>query len=228
MTDTEKAISHTGQDVGDSNVSLTGNLPNTDSPIATWTVPDNYDSITYNGSEHNIYARLRSKETFTGTTGDDTAYSTDADLVAPGGEIRGSEMPYDPVKVYNVTQGKEIIVNGYDFQRDEVLLGSDPADGDEVAVFPVVSSGSYKMEARDLFDNRAGTGTRFGQTLRNFVETKQTKDGQKVRYPAEVTVETGESIAVNVDCPHQVVWSDPDYVWDDTASKLELDVTVSH
>lgn len=228
MTDQQRTLSQNGGTVGDSNVQTVPNQPNRNTPAINWTCPSKFDSIEYNGAQHALYAELRTKETFTGTTGDDTYYSLASEISPPAGETTIADMDFEPVQVFNVTQGAVIDVADYDFANDAVVLATDPASGDDVAVFPVLETGTFQFVGVDQFDNLVASMTDFGVELRNFTDVHQHKAGTKIHLDGSIEFEENETLSVHVESPHSIVWQDPEYVFGEWASSFEIETTASY
>lgn len=209
--DDSRTLTQSGTEVGTGNVTLNQNQADTETPIVSWSCPQEYSVIKLVTGKHPTRFTPRTKETFTGTTNDDTVQPVSTDLVPPAGETEISEMPFEPVVAYNVTQGSEIDVADYDFAANEVTLASDPADADTVALFPVVTTGTIKLYGVDQFGNAKGSTSTWGFDIRAFSDYNPLNKNTKIHMEGGIAVSENEVIEVRMESPHQIVWEDPDY-----------------
>lgn len=222
-----RSLTHTGREVGSENVELLQNAANSNSPILKWTCPRKFQTIRYAGGKHTTKFVPRSREEVTGTTGDDTVVSLTADIAPPAGETNQYDFPYDPVVAYNVTTGVEYDIASYDFGANEVTLGTDPASGDTVALWPVIIEGTIQYRGLDQFDHEVAPLDEWSTPVHVFNDFEQNKNETEIHLVGAAQWEENETLALYMDSPRQVVWSDADYPRGQYASQIEQRVDVS-
>lgn len=221
-----RSITHTGSDVGADNVTLTSNTPDREDPVIEWECPRKYDLMTYQGGRHLTKFVPRCKESITGSGDDDTEVELDANIVPVAGETDSDDWPYPPVVAYNVTQGERIDLDDIHYGSNTVTLASDPNDGDDVALFPVMADGVVKYVGHDQFGNRVGSLDTYGIPLHVFHDFEHDRNETQIHLTGAVSWEEAESLALYVDSPDQIVWADDDYPLGSYASTIEQRVDV--
>jgi hypothetical protein len=221
-----RALTHTGAELGLDHVTLSQNATGREDPVIEWECPRKYERITYAAGRHLTKFVPRAREEISGTTGDDTVVSLTTDIQPPHGELADDDQNYDAVVAYNVTAGAEYDIVDYDYAANEVTLGTDPADGDTVALWPVIIEGDLKFIGHDQFGHRIAALDQWGIPIHVFNDFNQQKNQTEVHLTGAVSWEESEKLALYVDSPRQVVWDDADYPRGQYASTIEQRVDV--
>lgn len=224
-----RSLTHTFSEVGSSNGVRSQNAANNNSPVLEWTCPRKFQHIRYAGGRHKTKFIPRYKETLTGTAGDDTVVSLTGNLQPVAGETEVQEMRYPPVVAYNVTQDIDYTDNlSYDFSANEVTLPSDPADGDTVALFPIITEGTVQYRGLDQFDHEIAPLDEWSTPVHVFHDFDQQKNSTEIHLVGAAQWEENETLSLYMDSPRQIVWEDTDYPRGEYVSAIEqrVDVTV--
>ncbi len=221
-----RTFNHRGTEVGDGKVSLTQNAAGRNSPVIEWTMPRKYRRVVFAGGKHWTKAELRTVETVSGTSNDDTVQTTATNLVPISGEGDLADQPYPTVVAYNVTTNTEYDVVNVDYEANEVTLGTDPSDGDTVKLYPVMSEGVAQYRGIDAFEHQVGPLDEWGVPLHVFADFDQDKNQTQIHMVGAAEFETDEALALYVDAPQQVVWEDADYPRGEYVSTIEQRVDV--
>jgi hypothetical protein len=223
-----RSLTQTGNEVGSSNVSLTQNAANTNSPIISWTCPRKFDSIRYAGGRHKTRFVPRYEQTVSGTAGDDTVVTLDGDIQPIAGEEKLDEHPYDAVVAYNVTQSSTVDISAIDYNANEVTLASDPADGDTVKLWPILIEGTVQYRGLDQFSHEIAPLDEWSTPVHVFHDFDQMKNETEIHLVGAAEWEESETLALYMDSPRQIVWQDSDFPNGAFVSQIEqrVDVTV--
>lgn len=225
-----RTLTHRGREVeynGDSNLERKGNITGQLSRILAWTCPDKFSRIDWVGRNHPVKFRPRTVETLTGTANDDTVVSLNSNIVPVAGETRLAEQPYPVARAYNVTQGAEVDIVDVDYPANEVTLASDPADGDNVKIYPVVTEGRLLFKGYDQFGHQIGVNERWATPLETWHSMDQRDPDTSVHLGGEVHFQPSEVLSVEVESPRDIVWDDADYPGAFVSElSVEVDVTV--
>jgi len=223
-----RSLTHTFTEVGADNGSLHQNTPDVNSPILQWTCPRKYSSIRYAGGRHKTKFIPRYKESLTGSTNDDTVVTLSGDIQPITGESQLDEMPYQPVVAYNVTQDIDYTDDlTYDFSANEVTLPSDPADGDNVALFPIITEGTIQYRGLDQFSHEIAPLDEWSTPVHVFHDFDQNKNESEIHLIGAAQWNENETLSLYLDSPRQIVWEDSEYPHGQYVSTIEQRVDVS-
>lgn len=225
-TSDTRTFNHRGTEVGSGNVTLSQNAAGRLDEILSWTIPKKYKMMVMAGGKHFTKAELRTVESFTGTAGDDTVQSLSANLVAISGESDLDEQPFPVAVAYNVTTGTEYDIVEVDYEGDEVTLGTDPADGDTVKIWPVISEGVVQYRGKNAFGHQVGPLDEWGVPAHVFADFDQENNRTQIFLPGAARFERDEELVLFYEGPQQIVWEDADYPRGQYVSKLEQRVDV--
>lgn len=223
-----RSLTHTFNEVGSSNGTLSQNTASTNSPVLQWACPRKYKHIRYAGGRHRTKFIPRYMESITGTTGDDTTVSLSGDIQPVTGESDVADMPYDPVVAYNVDQATEVSISSYDFAANEVTLASDPADTETVKLYPIITEGTVQYRGLDQFDHEIAPLDEWSTPVHVFHDFDQNKNESEIHLIGAAQWAENETLALYMDSPRQIVWQDSDYPRGQYVSTIEqrVDVTV--
>lgn len=223
-----RSLTHTFNEVGKSNGSLRQNTPDVNSPILTWTCPRKFESIRYAGGRHRTKFVPRYKETITGTASDDTVVSLAGDIQPITGETEVEDQPYPPVVAYNVTSDTDYTDDlTYNYAQNEVTLPSDPADGDTVALYPILTEGTVQYRGLDQFDHEVAPLDEWSTPVHVFHDFDQNKNESEIHLIGAAQWSESETLGLYLDSPRQIVWEDADYPRGAFVSQIEQRVDVS-
>ena len=224
-----RTLTQRGREVaynGNANLNLSQNTPGEESNIIEWTCPEKFSRIDWVGGDHSVSFRPRTVETVSGTANDDTVVSLNANIIPVAGEKRIPEQPYPVARAVNVDQSTEVDIVDVDYAANEVTLGSDPADGETVKLYPILAEGTLLLKGYGQFDEQIGINERWGTPLETWHSMDQRDPDTAVHLGGEVHFTSSQTLAVVVDSPHQVVWTDGDYP-DAYVSEIGFTVSVS-
>lgn len=223
-----RTISHTGGELGSDAVTLSQNQvdPQRPTPILEWTCPRKYESVRYVGRRDPTRFVPRTMESFDGSTGDDTVHEVDAVLQPIAGETDLEDQDYPVVVAVNVASGDEIEVVDIDYGTNEVTLGTDPADGETVKLYPILTEGSIKFQGRNQLGQREGTLYPYGTPPYIWHDMAQYQEGREVNLHGNARWGRQETLEVLLDSPQQIIWEDDDYPLGGYVSRLEQDVRI--
>lgn len=213
------------------NVRLSQNNAGTDGPsetaIVEWVCPESYDMIQYFAEKHRTKFVPRAREQFTGSADDDTELSLETNLMPLAGHKRIVDQPYPVVEVYNTTTGDEMDVEDVDYAHNKITLASDPADGDEIKVFPVITEGTIRYQVIDRFNTVVGNVSHFPTLIRQFAYKNQLNRKTQLHLSGRAQIQDTEKLRLLMDSKRQIVWEDEDYP-DQYVSSIgqEVEITV--
>ncbi len=222
-------ISHTGKVLGSDKVTLSQNQisPQRETAIISWECPRKYESISYAGRQHPTRFIPRTHQEVSGTADDDTVVSLDGNIQPIAGETNPEEWDYPPVVAYNVTQSTDYTDDlEYDFTADEVTLPEDPADGDTVKLWPILTEGQIKMVGINQLGQEEGALYPWGVPVYKFHDFPQLQAGFELNLHGNVNWTRHEKVELRLDSPRQIVWEDPDYPRGSYVSTIEQDVAI--
>lgn len=205
-----RSFSHTGAEVGDSNVELNQNTTGREDVVLRWTMPKKYNRVAYAAGKHYTHAELRHRVNRTSHSGTSVDVDGDADLVPVAGELEVDDQPFAAVRVVNTTTGNELSVDSINYGANTLTLATDPA-GDDLALFPVMNEGYVKYVAENQFDQRVGPLDPWGIPSHVFSDFEQDNNETRIHLVGAGSFKRNESLALVVDSPRQVVWEDSDY-----------------
>lgn len=223
MSDT-RTFSHTGAEIGSSNVTLEQNTTGREDVILRWTMPKKYNAVRYAAGKHPTTAELRHRVDRAGFNGTTVDLSGEADLLPVGGETEIDEQPWPVVTAVNTTSGDQIDVVDADYSANEITLASDPG-GDDLALWPAIADGYVKYVGENQFEQRVGPLDPWGIPSHVFVDFKQDKNETRIHLVGAASFTRDEALALTIEAPYQVVWQDSDYP-DTYASKWQQKVDV--
>lgn len=221
-----RSLTHTGQEVGSSNINRSQNSADRLSEVLAWTCPRKYDRITYSAGDHYTKFLPRYRESFDGD-GSKTTFSLTGIIGEPNGESDVSNMRYQPVVAYDDAAGSQLDVESYDFATNEVTFTSAPDSGTgNVIMWPVITEGIVKYVGLDQFNNQVASLDTWGIPLHVFNDFDQAKRMTRTHLTGAAQWQENETLSVQIDSPRQVVWDDADYPNGEYASTIEQKVDV--
>ena len=225
----ESTVSHTGGVLGDQFVTLSQNQvsPQRESAVIAFECPRKFSQLSYVGQRDATRFVPRTMETVSGTADDDTVVSLEANIQPVAGEEDIEDQDYPVAVAYNVTQSTQYDIVAVDYATDEITLGTDPADGDTVKVYPIMGDGDVQYRLTNQFGQDAGTVYPWATPLYRWHDFPQLKRGREINLRGSVTWEENETVEVLVDAPQQVVWTDPDYPEGQFVSTFEQDLEIT-
>lgn len=222
-------LSHTGSEVNTPNATNVSRSQNSSAgykEILTWTVPEKYTELRYAAGRHITKAELRSMETITGSTGDDTVVDLTTNIRPITGEPEIADQPYPVVVAYNTTTGTQYDIADVDYGANQVTLASDPSDGDEVKLYPAFSEGRLQYRGIDSFGHTVGPLDQWGTPVHVFNDFNQLKNQTRVHMIGSGQFEKSETFALYLDSDQTVVWEDADYPNGNYVSQFEQRVDI--
>lgn len=223
-----RSLTHTFREVEDSNGTLSQNTADTNSPVLEWACPRKFNTIRYAGGRHKTKFIPRYRQTLTGSTADDTVVSLNGDIQPVSGENDVAEMPYPPVVAYNVTAGVDYTDDlVHDFATNEITLPSDPANGDEVGIWPIITEGTMQYRGLDQFGHEIAPLDEWSTPMHVFHDFNQEMNESEIHLIGAAQWSESETLALYVDSPRQIVWEDADYPRGEYVSTIEQRVDVS-
>lgn len=221
-----RTLNHRGTEVGSGNVTRSTNSTGRYDEILRWTVPKKYVEMVIAGGKHYTKAILRTTESISGSTGDDTVVNLSTNISAISGEPKVDEQPFPVAVAYNVTQGVQYDIVDADYEQNTVTLGTDPASGDTVKIWPVMTEGILQYRAENAFGQQVGPLDEWGTPAHVFADFNQEKNTTQVHLPGAARFEDDESLTLLLDAPRQITWEDADYPNGAFVSKVEQRVDV--
>lgn len=225
----ESTISHTGSVVESDNVTLDTNQvsPQRETAIISWECPRKFSQIEYVGNRDATRFVPRTTQTLTGTANDDTVVSLSANIQPVSGETEIADQDYPVVVAYNVTQDNEIDIADVDYATNEVTLATDPNDGDEVKLWPVMTDGELQYRLVNQFDQEQGRVYPWSTPIFRWHDYPQLQRGREINLHGAVTWEENERVEVLLDAPLEITWQDPDYPRGQYVSTFNQDVEIT-
>lgn len=222
-----RSLTHTGSEVGDSNVDRSQNAVNREDEILSWTCPRKFESITFSAGDHITKFRPRYRENADGD-GSTTTFSVSGNINPPNGETYIPNMEYQPVVAYDTDAGSQLEVDSYDFDANSVTFTSAPNNATgNVLMWPILTEGTIKYVGRDQFDNQVAALDRWGIPIHVFNDFNQSKNMTQIHLTGAATWEESEILSVVVDAPYQIVWEDGEFPNGTYASTMEQRVDVN-
>jgi len=209
-----RTITHRGRELrhnGEEFVKRLQNQTDVLSSVLAFQCPDKFRQMTWIGRRHPVRFIPRTVESLTGSAGDDTTVQIDSNLIPIAGEYDLADQRYPVIEAFNVTQDARIDIEDVDYAGNKVTLASDPADGDDVRLFPILSEGGLVFKGFDQFGNQVGVTERWKTPLETWHSLDQLDPDTKVHIGGEAQFSEAETLAVQIDAPYQIVWEDPVY-----------------
>jgi len=207
----QRQIGHDATVLGADDVTRSQNTTGEFDTILELGCPRKYEEIIFNGGRHPTKFVPRTVQSVSGTANDDTVVSLDNTIVPISGEEEIADQPYPVAVAYNTTTGTQYDIVDVDYANNTVTLGTDPADGDTVKVWSVLSEGELKMAGEDVFENPRGSVQVFGQPIHVFADLNQLNKRNQPHLAGSATWSEGDTLKVQLESPHQIVWEDADY-----------------
>lgn len=221
-----RTLNHRGTEVGSANVTRSQNTTGRYDEILRWTVPKKFVEMVVAGGKHYTKAILRTTESITGTTGDDTTISLSTNIVPIAGEPTVADQPFPVAVVYNVTTSTQYTVTDADYEANTITVGTDAASGDTVKVWPVMSEGVLQYRGENAFNHQVGPLDEWGTPAHVFADFNQEKNTTQIHLPGAARFEDDEHLVLLYDAPRQVTWTDADFPNGQYVSKVEQRVDV--
>lgn len=225
----EYTLSHTGGNLDPENVTTAANqtAPQRETSIIGFECPRKFSQIEYVGKRDSTRFVPRTTESITGTTGDDTVVDLTANIQPVAGEEAIAEQDYPVAVAYNVTTATEYEIVAVDYAADTVTLGTDPASGDTVKVWPIMSNGDVQFRLINQFGQEEGRVYPWATPLYRWHDFPQLKRGREINLHGSVTWEENETVEILLDAPQAITWEDADYPDGQFVSTLEQDVEIT-
>jgi len=222
-------ISHTGGVLGTSEVTRNQNQvsPQRETAILSFECPRNFSSINYVGQRDATRFVPRTTETVTGTAGDDTQVSLNANIQPIAGEERLADQNYPVAVAYNITQSTEYDITDVDYATDTVTLGTNPSDGDTVKVWPIMGDGDVQFRLINQLGQEEGRVYPWATPLYRWHDFPQLKRGREINLRGSATWSENEVLEILLDAPQEITWTDSDYPRGEYVSTLEQDVEIT-
>lgn len=222
-------VSHTGGVLGSSYVTRDSNqtAPQRETAVLSFECPRKFDEINYVGSRDATRFVPRTTESITGSANDDTVVDLTANIQPVAGEEAIDQQDYPVAVAYNVTQGAEVDVVDADYAADTVTLGTDPADGDEVKVWPIMSDGDVQFRLINQFNQEEGRVYPWSTPLYRWHDFPQLKRGREINLHGSATWGENETLEILLDAPQALTWEDADYPRGQYVTTLEQDVEIT-
>lgn len=222
-------ITHLGNVLGDDMVTLSQNQvsPQRESAIIEFECPRKFERIEFVGSRDPTRFVPRTMQSITGTANDDTVVDLNNDIQPVSGETDIDDQDYPVCVAYNVTQDTQVDIVDVDYATNSVTLGSDPADGDTVKLYPIIADGSIQMEGVNQFNQVVGSVDNWPTPIYRFHDFKQAKRGTEVNLDGAADWSRYEKLRITLDSPTQLVWEDDHYPLGQYVSTIEQDVEIT-
>lgn len=222
-------LTHSGSTLGADSVNTYQNQvsPQRETAIVSFECPRNFSEIEYVGQRDDTRFVPRTTETITGSANDDTVVDLTANIQPIAGERDVEDQDYPVAVAYNVTTGTEYEIVDVNYATDTVTLGTDPADGDEVKVWPIMSDGDVQFRLVNQFDQEDGRVYPWSTPLYRWHDFPQLKRGREINLHGTVTWQENERVEILLDAPQQITWEDPDYPNGQYVSTLRQDVEIT-
>jgi hypothetical protein len=230
MEETQRyTLSHTGSVLGDLLVTTEQNqvAPQRETAVLAFECPRKFSEIQYVGQRDPTRFVPRTVQVVNGTANDDTEVNLDVNVQPVAGEEGLDDQDYPAVVAYNVTQGAEVPIESVDYDADVAVLADDPADGDEVKLYPIMSDGTVQYRLVNQFDQEEGRVYPWATPLYRWHDFPQLKRGREINLHGAVSWQENERVEVLLDAPQELVWEDPDYPLGEYVSTFEQDVTIT-
>lgn len=222
-----RSLTHTGSEVGESNVERQTNEPNREDEVLAWTCPRKFDSIVYSAGDHITKFQPRYRENADGD-GSQTTFQVSGRIMPPNGETYIPNMAYQPVVAIDNTDGSQLEVESYNFDTNEVTFKSAPASGTgNVVMWPILTDGIVKYIGHDQFDNSVAALDTWGIPLHVFNDFNQSKNMTQIHLTGAATWEESERLVVYIESPFSIVWEDAEFPNGQYASTIEQRVDVN-
>lgn len=221
-----RTLNHRGTEVGSSNVSRSQNTTGRYDEILRWTIPKKYVELVLSGGKHYTKAEIRTTESITGTSGDDTTVSLNTNIVPIAGETTVADQPFPVAVAYNVTQSTQYTVSNPDYEANTITLGTNPSSGDTVKIWPVMTEGVLQYRGENAFNQQVGPLDEWGTPAHVFADFDQEKNTTQVHLPGAARFEDDEALVLLYDAPRQITWTDTDFPNGQYVSKVEQRVDV--
>jgi len=224
MSRQEQTLGHTGDVVGSENVSLSQNRAGAESEILSITAPTKFEGVEISRN-HDLRFTPRSKETFSGD-GAKTSFDLATNLSPIAGEKNVEDQDYPVVEAVDTTDMSKLDVVDVDYTSDSIEVAEAPASGaDNVAVFPVVSTGELKAQGQNALGQSAGPIAPFGIPIYRFSDVPQLSEQSSPGLDGSVSFDSPESVVYLLESPQEIVWEDEDHP-DAYVSSLSVGATV--
>lgn len=222
-------LSHTGSTLGSESVTTATNQvgPQRETAVISFECPRQFSRISYVGPRDATRFVPRTTETRTGTSNDDTVVSLDANIQPVAGEPEIADQDYPVAVAYNVTQDSKIEIVDVDYAANEITLGTDPADGDDIKIWPIMSDGEVQYRLINQLGQEEGRVYPWSTPLYRWHDFPQLKRGREINLHGSVTWEENETVEVLLDAPQEITWEDSDYPEGQYVSTFEQDVEIT-
>lgn len=222
-----RSLTHTGTEVGSSNITLSQNTPNREDEVLAWKCPRKFDSIVFSAGDHVTKFLPRYRESFDGD-GSTSTFNITGDIAPPNGENYIPNMSYQPVVAYDSDAGSQLTVDSYDFDAGTVTFASAPNTGTgNVVVWPIMLDGVLKYFGVDQFDNPVAALDRWGIPLHVFNDFDTDQNMTQIHLTGAATWEEEEELVLRIEAPQQIVWQDGEFPNGEYASQIEQRVDVN-
>jgi len=225
----EYTLTHTGSTLGSDFVTLAQNqtAPQRETAVISFECPGKFSSIEYAGRRDATRFVPRTTETVTGTANDDTTVDLQANIQPVAGETRLEDQDYPVCVAYNATTGTEYDIVDVDYAQNQVTLGTDPADGDTVKLWPIMADGDFQYRVVNQLGQEDGRVYPWSTPLYRWHDFPQLKQGREINLHGSVTWRENDTVEALLDAPFKITWEDPDYPHGEYVSTFEQDVEIT-
>jgi hypothetical protein len=223
----ERTISHTGSELGSSNVTLSQNQvsPQLETKIIEFEGPRQFEEIRYYGPQHWTKMILRSLVEIADAPAQ-TTQSISHDLIPIAGEEALDDQPFPTIVGYNVTDDSELDIVSVDYAADEVELSAAPTADDNLKFYPVLSRGTVKYQAVNPFGQVEGALDTWGVPVYRWADFDQDQRGTEINLQGSLEWGETEVLRMVLDSEQQVTWTDDHYPDGAYVSTLEQRVEI--
>ncbi|WP_049970566.1 hypothetical protein [Haladaptatus cibarius] len=202
------SLTHNGSTFGESHVERSQNTAEKMSTICTWEHPRKFEGAEMVGKRDATRFVPRTRQQLTGTAADDTEVVLASDIMPIAGEHKLDEQDYRVVVAVNATTEEEIDIVDVDYGANSVVLADDPADGDDVYLYPIISEGSVQYRARNNMGFVEGAVYKWPVPLYRFHDFPQLARGTEINLNGSVEFEEHDELEFRINSPHQLWWED--------------------
>lgn len=212
----ERALDHTGSEVGEDAVELQQNDPGRKTRIAAWTCPRKFESIRYHGRRHYTKLELRYQQrTYGEEDFDDQTLELEGNLNPVAGEEDIEDQPIPVLKAANIDTGEEIDPRDMevDYHRNAVSFNPEVLDTEteNVVVFPLIQEGAVQFRGVNQFGQVEGPADKWMVPMYRWSDFDLDKQGSEVNLQGSIQFTRDETMELVLESDLDVVWESDDY-----------------
>ncbi len=221
------SLTHNGSTFGADNVMRSQNAADTMSTVCMWEHPRRFEGCEYVGKRDPTRFIPRTREELTGTATDDTTVQLSSDIMPIAGKHKLDEQDYPVVVAVNGTTGNEIDIADVDYGANSITLASDPADGDQVYLYPIISEGTVQFRAKNNMGFVEGAVYKWPTPIYRFHDFPQLARGTEINLNGDVSFEEHDELEFRINSPHTLWWEDDHFPQGQFISSLEQKVELT-